>query len=121
MYALSQFQVPSSSAQHIVIGVSKDPCFCCESWYELLNNNLKGVMFRLQPGHCKVYPGWQRSGIAEGDSYVIRKFWDRVDRMIEAVVHAEHWDFVPSLMSAPIKAEFLDSSFQILKNISVDV
>jgi OTT_1508-like deaminase len=105
----------------IAIGVSKDPCFACEAWYDGLNACLLDWTFHLEPGHCKAYAGWKPSGVAEGDANVVRKVWEHVDRMIEKIQHSERRDFVPSLMATPPPTQFTNLSKDILKGLNLDM
>jgi len=89
----------------IVIGVSKQPCLCCETWFDAVSEKAKGVKFVLSPGHKKVYPGWRLSGIEDGDKKVIRKVWDMVDGIVNDVKRIEDKDLVAA---TPSKSEEID-------------
>ena len=89
----------------IVIGVSKQPCLCCETWFNAVSDKAKGVKFILLQGYKKVYFGWCLSGIEDGDKKVIQKVWDMVDRIIADVKRIEEKDLVAA---APIKSQEID-------------
>jgi hypothetical protein len=89
----------------IVIGVSKQPCLCCETWFDAVSAKAKGVKFILLPGHKKVYAGWRLSGIEDGDKKVIQKVWDMVDGIVADVKRIEDKDLVAA---APIKSQEID-------------
>jgi OTT_1508-like deaminase len=108
----------SNTAVNVAIGVSKNPCFLCEAWFEGLK--VGGFMFHLEPSHKKVYPGWQLPGVHEADSYVIEKVWKHVDRMIQEVPHAERKDFVPALMATPSFSRLSESVLKEFAEKQID-
>jgi OTT_1508-like deaminase len=79
----------------VVIGVSKQPCYCCESWFNGINHKAKNIKFSLALGHKKVYSGWSLTGIEEGDKKAIAKVWEVVDAVAEEVSHIESQDLIP--------------------------
>jgi hypothetical protein len=109
----------SNTAVNVAIGVSKNPCFLCEAWFEGLN--LGGYTFHLEPSHKKVYPGWQLPGVQEPDSYVVEKTWKHVDRMIEEVPHIERKDFVPALMATPSVSRLSESVIKEFAEKEIDL
>ena len=89
----------------VVIGVSKQPCFCCESWFDAVNAKAKKIRFILAAGHKKVYPGWSPSGIEDGDKKVIARVWEMVDGVVDEVRRIEDKDLVTAL---PLKSKEID-------------
>ena len=78
----------------ISIGVSKQPCFCCERFFDAWNAQSKRTHFHLAPGHKKVYPGWSPSGLHPIDQKVVEGVWEVVDKIIAEVKHIESKDLV---------------------------
>lgn len=70
----------------VVIGVSKQPRFCCEAWFDGVNKKARGIDFKVDEGHKKVYCNWKGVGIKEGDIFVVSRVWDNIDNMIATVV-----------------------------------
>ena len=89
----------------VVIGVSKQPCFCCESWFDAVSAKAKKIRFILAAGHKKVYPGWSPSGIEVGDKKVITRVWEMVDGIVNEVKRIEDKDLVTAL---PLKSTEID-------------
>jgi hypothetical protein len=87
---------PASKVRTIPIGVSKQPCFLCESFLKGINSPSADspITFRLAPGHKKVYSGWEFSGIAIADHYVEECIWAAVDTLIKNTPHVESRDTV---------------------------
>jgi hypothetical protein len=92
----------------VVIGVSKQPCYCCETWFGAMNIKAKNIKFVLAAGHKKVYSGWRPSGLEEGDKKVISKIWGMMDSITSEVKRVEEKDLVPAL---PLKTQVDDGSF----------
>ena len=83
----------------VVIGVSKQPCFCCEAWFDGVNKKARGINFKVDEGHKKVYCNWKGVGIKEGDNFVVSRVWGKIDQMIATVKHVEEKDFVSAIPS----------------------
>jgi OTT_1508-like deaminase len=88
---LSQSRLPKK----VVIGVSKEPCWPCELFYEGMNELIENMEFVMDEGHRKPYPGWIFSGISELDGYVSKNAWKYLDKTMQSVRHLERRDFVP--------------------------
>ena len=51
-----------------IIGVSKAPCYLCETFFQTCNTrNYFPTKFLLSPGHSKIYSGWEFSNIRTVD------------------------------------------------------
>ena len=78
-----------------IIGVSKNPCSNCETWFthwnDLPNNNNQ---FIIPPSHRKVYSGWKLSGLQPLDAHVVSTVWASVDDLIARTEHAHHTDTI---------------------------
>ena len=84
-----------------LIGVSKQACFLCETFFEGLNATEKTTtMFTLSPGHLKIYAGWKFSGIENADGLVKRRLWALIDDLIVTTIHRESKDTI-----IPLKAQ----------------
>jgi hypothetical protein len=90
LYLLLQQNLKSKT----IIGVTKNPCFCCERWIEELNSLNIPTQFVVAPGHHKVYGGWQFPGIAKADEAVRRMMWVLVDEIIATTTHQDMRDTV---------------------------
>jgi len=99
----------------LVIGVSKQKCLSCETWFDALNSSLKNVHFILAPGHKKVYPGWRFSRIINADRAVIAKVWDLVDKITDDVKRIEPRDLVPAM---PVHTQQIELDKEEMKSLA---
>jgi hypothetical protein len=101
----------------VCIGVSKQPCFCCEKFFDAWNDHSKKVKFHLAAGHKKVYPGWRPSGIDAIDKVVIEKIWEVVDALVSEVKRIESKDLVAASPLSTQKVVFENTELTHLLQI----
>jgi OTT_1508-like deaminase len=92
----------------VVIGVSKQPYFCCESWFDAVSAKAKRIRFILATGHRKLYPGWSPSGIEDGGKKVIAGVWEMVNGIVDELKRIEDKDLVAALPLTSTEIDFED-------------
>ena len=80
------------TSKAVNIGTSKNPCFCCKSFFEAMNLFVKEKKFMVSTSHEKVYPGWKGSGLEELDGHVVVGVWDALQKVMKEVQYIDEKD-----------------------------
>jgi len=88
-----------------MIGISKQSCFCCESWFDTVSAKAKKIRYILAAGHKKLCPSWSPSGIEDADKKLIARMWEMTDGIVDEVKRIDGKDLVADL---PLKSKEID-------------